>query len=247
MKKFGLIVGLGIVMPFIAGAYGSLISPVINSLTPNSGSAGTVVVINGSGLRACLSCESPDRQLVVKFGTSATVTVIPDSDSLATFTIPASLVPICPSGGCSALELSGDYSISVINQNGITSNPVTLTVTGAPPAYAYPTPYATPYSTPYEYPTPATVPVVQTQTTQVAPVYPTPAETKTAEVKTTETKSTEVKTTKSKSSPEAPDATSTPTSAYKYVEGAAQRLQARLVQQVKGFFRLLKGKISGEN
>ena len=241
MKRFyraGAVVGFGLLLPFVAGAYGSLVSPVISSLTPSSGQAGVAVTINGSGFTSCLSCADSTRRDVIRFGTAASITVTPDSDSALTFTIPAALTPTCPSGGCTALELSGDYSLTVINNNGITSNPMTLTVTAAPPPY--PTPYPTPYTTPYGYPTPA--PVVETQPTVTQPA-PVQTQVQTTEVKQANTKSESVKSKEGK----VPSALSDFIKSQKDREpDAVDRFEARVMEYIKGWFKRIKQKVSSK-
>jgi hypothetical protein len=108
-------------------------TPVISNLSPVSGPIGTQVSITGSGFTAT------GNSIGLKGYTAASNLTSSDGKSLQ-FTIPATLAPNCSSGvACPQFILqvtAGDYSVTVINANGISNLQtftVTSTVTSAPP------------------------------------------------------------------------------------------------------------------
>jgi hypothetical protein len=96
--------------------------PVINGITPGSGSVGTLVTLTGS-------FSNPN---TVLFGSGALVNVIANNGTL-TFTVPGVLNPLCsysrpPCKIPSKPTATGTYPVSVMDKNG-TSNTVNFDVT----------------------------------------------------------------------------------------------------------------------
>lgn len=104
---------------------GTTRAPSISSLTPTSGSAGTVVTITGSGFT--------DNN-IVHFAIGGIANIASTNNGTAlTFTIPEYIGPYCkPMQACpmyAMLITAGTYQVSVENANG-TSATVPFTVTG---------------------------------------------------------------------------------------------------------------------
>ncbi len=100
--------------------------PAITSLSPSSGSAGTIVTINGSGFYG---------NNTVYFGGSIVSATASSNGQMLSFTVPEYITPCGPGMYCTMmarLVTPGNYDVKVINNTG-TSNSVNFTVTSTNP------------------------------------------------------------------------------------------------------------------